>query len=199
MKAFKRFLKSFSLATILNIPWNIQLDKVDVWFQDEARFGQQNTTTRVWATKGTRPRVVRQQQFESAYLFGAVCPATGATEAIISPLSNSDAMREHMSLIAKRTPRGRHAVVLMDGAGWHQKHIADEFDNVTIIKLPPYSPELNPIEQVWQWLRQNELANRCFAGYEDIVEQCSRAWNSFISDVDRVKNLCYRDWIKLID
>jgi hypothetical protein len=88
-----------------------------VWFQDEARFGQQNTTTRVWATKGTRPSVVRQQQFEYAYLFGAVCPATGATEAIISPLSNSEAMKEHMSLISKRTPKGRHAVVIMDGAG----------------------------------------------------------------------------------
>ena len=57
------------------------LDRIDVWFQDEARFGQQNTTTRIWATKGTRPRAVRQQQFESAYLYGAVCPATGTTEA----------------------------------------------------------------------------------------------------------------------
>lgn len=199
MKAFKRFLKSFPLETILNIPWHIQLDKVDVWFQDEARFGQQNTTTRVWATKGTRPRVVRQQQFEYAYLFGAVCPATGATEAIISPLSNSDAMREHMSLISKRTPRGRHAVVVMDGAGWHQQHIVEEFDNVTIIKLPPYSPELNPVEQVWQWLRQNELANRCFKGYDDIVEQCTRAWNSFIDDIERVKTLCARDWVKLVN
>ena len=199
MKAYKRFLKSFTLETILNIPWRVRIEQVDVWFQDEARFGQQNTTTRVWATKGTRPRVVRQQQFEYAYLFDAVCPATGATEAIISPLSNSEAMKEHMSLISRRTSKGRHAVVIMDGAGWHQQHVVDEFDNVTIIKLPPYSPELNPIEQVWQWLRQNELANRCFKGYDDIVEQCSRAWNSFIDDVDRVKNLCARDWIQLVD
>ena len=108
-------------------------------------------------------------------------------------------MREHMSLISKRTSEGRHAVVVMDGAGWHQKQTVDEFDNVTIIKLPPYSPELNPIEQVWQWLRQNELANRCFQGYEDIVEQCSRAWNNFIGDIERVKSLCTRDWTKLVD
>ena len=104
-----------------------------------------------------------------------------------------------MSLISKRTPKGRHAVVVMDGAGWHQEHTVDAFDNVTIIKLPPYSPELNPIEQVWQWLRQNELANRCFQGYDDIVEQCARAWNSFIEDIERVKSLCTRDWIKLVD
>ena len=75
--------------------------------------------------------------------------------------------------------------------------MADEFENITIIKLPPYSPELNPIEQVWQWIRQNELANRCFRGYDDIVDSCCSAWNSFIKDIDRVKKLCSRDWIKV--
>ena len=70
---------------------------------------------------------------------------------------------------------------------------------MTILKLPPYSPELNPIEQVWQWLRQNELANLCFKGNDDIVEQCARAWNSFIDYIERVKSLCVIDWIKLID
>jgi transposase len=66
---------------------------------------------------------------------------------------------------------------------WEKR--SDEVANLSIIKLPIYSPELNPIEQVWQWLRQNELSNRCFEGYEDIVEQCCRAWNSFISDSKR--------------
>jgi transposase len=199
MKALKRFLKSFQLETILNIPLHVPLDKVDVWFQDEARFGQQNTTTRVWATKGSRPRVVRQQQFEYAYLFGAVCPSTGETEAIVAPFSNSEAMVEHMTLISKKTVAGRHAVVIMDGAGWHQKHTTAGLDNVSIIKLPPYSPELNPIEQVWQWMRQNELANRCFNGYDDIVDQCCRAWNNFRSDKLRVKKLCSRDWTNLVN
>ena len=68
------------------IPNDLSLDRVNVWFQDEARFGQQNTTTRVWAEKGTRPRVVKQQQFEYGYLFGAVCPKTGATEALVAPI-----------------------------------------------------------------------------------------------------------------
>ena len=199
MREYNPFLKTFQLETILNIPGHVALDKVDVWFQDEARFGQQNTTTRVWAPKGSRPRVVRQQQFECAYLFGAVCPATGATEAIIAPYSNSEIMTEHMSLISQRTAPERHALVIMDGAGWHQQHTVEKFENVSILKLPPYSPELNPIEQVWQWMRQNELANRCFKGYNDIVEQCSRAWNSFRNDKDRVMKLCSRDWIKLVN
>jgi len=61
-------------------------------------------------------------------------------------------MKEHLKLISKRTPSG-HAVIIADGAAWHQEYLADQFENITIIKLPPYSPELNPIEQVWQWLR----------------------------------------------
>ena len=182
---------------ILTIPWNVSLKNVDVWFQDEARFGQQNTTTRLWAKKGTRPRAVKQQQFEYAYLFGAVCPATGDTEALIAPIMNMYVMEKHLSLISQKVPKGRHAVIVVDGAAWHQAHLTEKFDNLSIIKLPPYSPELNPIEQVWQWLRQNELANRCFRGYEDIVNECSRAWNVFISDASRVIDLCSRDWIKV--
>ena len=89
------------METILNIPFNISLDKVDVWFQDEARFGQQNTTTRLWAKTGSRPRAVRQQQFEYAYMFGAVCPSTGATEALISPVMNKDVMKKHLEQIPK--------------------------------------------------------------------------------------------------
>ena len=65
------------------------------------------------------------------------------------------------------------------------------------MKLPPYSPELNPVEQIWSWLRQHALANRTFKGYEDIVEACSDAWVSFIADVEQVKSLCHRDWIKM--
>jgi transposase len=143
--------------------------------------------------------VVKQQQFDYGYLFGAVCPSNGKTEAFISPFVNKDVMRQHMKQISDTTEPGRHAVVIIDGAGWHTPDIADELANVTLIKLPPYSPELNPIEQVWQWLRQHCLSNRVFEGYDDIVEQVSAAWNMFISNVERVKSMCTRDWIKLVN
>lgn len=174
------------------------MDQVDVWFQDEARFGQQNQTTRLWAPKGSRPRAIQQQQFDYGYLFGAVCPSTGKTEALISPLVNKEVMTEHMKQISEATDSGRHAVVIMDGAGWHTVDTVRPFDNVTLIKLPPYSPELNPIEQVWQWLRQRCLSNRVFKGYDEIVEQVSNAWNTFISDEERVRRLCSRDWARLV-
>ena len=156
-------------SNIEMIPKDHDRSSIDIWFQDEARFGQQNTTTRLWAEKGSRPRAVKQQQFQYFYLFGAICPATGATEAIVAPYVNKDAMRQHLKQISQATIKGRHAVVIMDGAGWHTDDTALAFDNVTRVKLPAYSPELNPVEQIWQWLRQNELANKCFDGYEDII------------------------------
>lgn len=172
----------------------MRLENVDVWFQDEARIGQQNTTTRLWAKTGSRPRAVKQQQFEYAHLFGAVCPATGATEALIVPFLSKEMMKKHLAQLSAATAKGRFAVVIMDGAGWHTDDIADDFDNLAILKLPPYSPELNPIEQVWSWLRQHHLAHRCFENYEAIVDACSEAWNSFISDTARVIKMCSRDW-----
>ncbi|WP_333473932.1 IS630 family transposase [Shewanella nanhaiensis] len=152
---------------------------------------------RVYGEKGSRPRVVRQQQFEYAYVFGTVCPANGNTEALITPWVDKGIMHQHLKLISQATLPDHHAVVIMDGAGWHSKDLDDEFDNLTMLKLPPYSPELNPIEQVWDWMRQHHLVNRCFSNYEDIVEQCSQAWNSFISDISTVKTLCNRSWINL--
>ncbi|WP_048605363.1 transposase, partial [Vibrio coralliirubri] len=83
--------------------------------------------------KGTRPRAVQQQQFEYAYLFGAVCINTGEAEAIVSPLSNMEAMTKHLELISTATPRGKHSVVIMDQASWHQTHLANHFKNITII------------------------------------------------------------------
>ncbi|MFS1458169.1 IS630 family transposase [Vibrio splendidus] len=190
--------KKFPIETILKIPGHIHLKEVLVWFQDEARFGQRNTTTKIWAEKGTRPRAVQQQQFEYAYLFGAVCINTGEAKAIVSPLSNMEAMTKHLELISTATPRGKHSVVIMDQASWHQTHLANHFKNITIIHIPPYSPELNPIEQVWQWLRQYKLANRCFENYNDIVNSVCNAWNSFCEDKRRVQSLCFRDWTRLV-
>jgi transposase len=195
----RKLLKNFQLETILHTPGHLPPERVDVWFQDEARFGQQNQTTRLWAPKGTRPRAIKQQQFEYGYLFGAVCPSTGQTEALIAPYVNKEVMTAHLELISKATPAGRYAVIVVDGASWHTIDTAQPFNNVTLLKLPPYSPELNPMEQVWQWLRQRCLSNRVFNGYEEIVEQVSIAWNTFISDLKRVKNMCWREWIRLVN
>ena len=187
------------METILKIPGHIRLEDVDIWFQDEARFGQQNTTTHLWARKGTRPRAVKQQQFEYAYLFGSVCPSRGIGEALVVPWTNKNIMSLHLQQISQATEKGRHAVVVMDGAGWHRDDAADGFSNISIIKLPPYSPELNPIEQVWSWMRQHCLANQAFGNYNDIVDNVCAAWNEFLEISQRVTKMCSRDWIQLIN
>ena len=107
-------------------------------------------------------------------------------------------MQNHLQLISDATPKGRYSIVIMDRASWHSNKIVSEFDNLSIMHLPPYSPELNPIEQVWSWLRQNDLANFVFKDYDDIVEQVICAWNNFRHQVEQVKKLSQREWTNLI-
>lgn len=190
-----KLLKKFPIEKILKIPGYLPEDRVDIWLQDEARFGQQNTTTKLWAEKGTRPAAIQQQQFQYAYLFGAVCVTNGNSEAMVMPYANKEIMKKHLEQISNATAPDRYALVIVDGASWHSNDLETEFKNLSILKLPPYSPELNPIEQVWSWLRQHHLANRCFAGYEAIVDAICDAWNDFISEPSRVMNMCTRDWM----
>jgi hypothetical protein len=105
--------------------------------------------------------MVRDNRHDSVYLFGAICPARGVGAAIIMPAANTDAMNEHLAEISAQVAPGAHAVLVFDGAGWHQKggrlHVPD---NITLLTLPPYAPELNPMENVWEYLRANKLYNR---------------------------------------
>ena len=177
------------------MPEHIKPEQVDIWFQDESRIGQQGSLTRVWHEKGKRPRLIRQQQFEYAYIFGAVCLTTGATAALVMPGVNKEAMLLHLQQISKETPEGRHAMVVMDGAGWHQDF--HELKNVSILKLPPYSQELNPIERVWRQLKQTSLSNRCYKGYEQIVEAGCIAWNALVAEKDKLCSLVACEWALL--
>lgn len=150
--------------------------------------------TRTWAPKGTRPRITRQQQFEYAYIFGAFCPSRDEAVGLVLPYANTHAMCAHLKEISATIPKGRHAVLVLDQAAWHTTSKVNIFNNITLISLPPASPELNPSEQVWQQLRDNWLANRCYDDYEAIVESCCDAWNNFVDLPNRIRNLCSRGW-----
>lgn len=179
------------------MPDGTAVEDIDIWFQDEARVGQRGTMTRTWARKGTRPRLRRQQQFEYAYLFGAVCPKESKAVGLVLPVVNAEAMLAHLSEISKHVLPGRHAVLLLDQAAWHTTQKVKQFDNLTLLSLPVASPELNPVEQVWQQLRDNWLANRCFESYDAIVDACCSAWNWFVDLPHRVHQLCSRSWANL--
>jgi hypothetical protein len=96
------------------LPEGVQLDQVDIWFQDEMRIGQRGTQTRLWARKGTRPRVVRQQQSASAYVFGAVCPQCDTAVGLVLPYANTQTMALHLEAISQAVPPGRHAVLALN-------------------------------------------------------------------------------------
>lgn len=177
------------------VPQTAKDKPVEIWWQDEARVGQQGTLTRVWAQRGSRPRAPRDQRYTWAYLFGAICPARGVGAAWVLPYANSQAMNLHLQEISSQVAPGAHAVVVMDGAGWHQTGAKLRIpENISLLRLPPYSPELNPQENVWQFLRQNHLANTVYDTYEDIVDACCNAWNALTQDPNQIRSIGTRDY-----
>ena len=158
------------------------------------RLGQKNKITRRWARRGTRPRAVADLRTKSAYLFGAICPARGAGAAIVMPHADSRAMQHHLDEIARLVRPKAHALIVLDQAAWHTTEKLPLPGNLSLLPLPPKSPELNPVENVWQFLRQNTLSNRIFDGYEAIVTAACDAWNSLIADPERIISIGTRSW-----
>ena len=138
----------------------------------------------------------RDQRHTNAYIFGAVCPARDKGVALVLPDSDTHAMNLHLAAVSKHVTSGAHAVIIVDGAGWH---IADELIvpyNISLLFLPPYSPELNAQENIWEYLRQNFLAGRVFETYDDIVDACCNAWNALTAEAGRITSIASRTWLQ---
>ena len=167
---------------------------IEIWFQDEARLGQKNGRTRIWAKTGTRPRLPADQRYQNAYLFGAICPRLGKGAALMLPEANIPAMQMHLDEISRNVGPRAHAVVLMDRAGWHKTNKLKVPRNLTIILLPSRSPELNPVDNIWQYLRQNWLSNTVFEDYQAILDAGCEAWNKLIAQPETIMSIGLRDW-----
>lgn len=159
-----------------------------VYFMDEARFGQQGTTTRVWAPRGSRPTAVKQTRYEWVYLYAAVEPATGHSVALQAPHVDTSTMSVFLRMVSQDLGAGDHAVLIMDQAGWHKARALVVPDNITILYLPPYSPELNPVENLWGYLRSHYLSNRVFDGYDHLLTAGAEAWQSLTPE--RLQSVC---------
>ena len=188
------FKKNFGRTLAAHLAGIAKSKKVEIWFQDEARIGQKNGLVRQWARRGTRPRQPADQRYESAYLFGAICPARGVGAALALPFADTEAMQMHIDEIALHVAKGAHAVLLLDRAGWHTTGNLVWPRNITPILLPSRSPELNPVEQVWQYLRANWLSNRVFETYDDIVDAACEAWRNLIALPQTISSIGARDW-----
>src|SRR5271154_6959206 len=152
--------------------------RVEVWFQDEARIGQKNSLTRVWGQTGSRPAAPKDLGFASAYVFGAVCPLEGKAAALIMPICNTVAMNHHLCEISSQVAANAHAVVILDGAGWHRSQGLVVPSNITLLALPPYSPELNPAERIWHYLRSHWLANSVFSRWPGTGLPTTTGWSA---------------------
>lgn len=158
------------------------------------RVGQKNGLVRQWAPKGTRPRQPSDQRYQSAYLFGAICPQRGVGAGLVMPSANTEAMQAHIEEISLLVKEGAHAIVIMDKAAWHTTQKLTIPDNLSFLFLPPRSPELNPEENIWQYLRQNFLSNRVFETYEEIVSACCDAWNRLMATPEKIRSIGFRAW-----
>ena len=170
------------------------LETIELWFQDEARLGQKNGRVRQWARKGSRPRQPADQRYQNAYLFGAICPAKGKGAALMLPEANAQAMQAHLDEISRRVAANAHAALIMDRAGWHTTAKLKVPSNISVILLPSRAPELNPMENVWQFMRQTWLSNRVFESYEEIIDIGCWAWNQLVAQPQLIRSIGLRRW-----
>lgn len=121
-------------------------------------------------------------------------PEEGQGSCLVLPYCDTEAMQEHLAEISNAVDPGAHAVLILDQAGWHVTPKLKIPDNITLMLLPLRSPELNPVENVWQFMRDNWLSNRIFTDYDDIVDHCCRAWNRLVDQPWKIMSIGLRDW-----
>ena len=167
---------------------------IEIWFQDECRVGQKNKLTRHWSKQGSPPRIPNDQRTKSAHIFGAICPEQGKGAGLVLPRCDTHAMNRHLREISAHVAPGAHAVLVLDQAGWHTAKDLAVPENITLLPLPPRSPELNPVENVWQFLRETWLSNRIFRSYTDILDHCDAAWNRLIEQPWLIMSIGLRQW-----
>ena len=164
------------------------------WFQDEMRFGQKGRVCHRWYTRGQRPSGLCDRRYTWAHLFAAVCPATGQDFALVLPEVSTRAMQAFLDRFAAQLAPDEHAVLALDQAGWHKARALRAPDNVTLVSLPPYAPELNPVERVWLYLRERHLSHRLLDTYRAIVDALCHAWKQLTPE--RLKSLTDYPYIR---
>ena len=170
--------------------------KVELWFQDEARFGQQGTLTRQWARKGSRPTAWRQTQYEYLYVFGAACPQTGQTVGLLAPYLNTDTVNAFFRQFEKEVDSNVHVFMIWDQAGFHTSSLVKAPKNLTIVPLPPYSPQLNPVEKLWQYLRKHYWSNRVYENYDALRSAAIEAWQETCLNNEKIKSICRAKYVE---
>ena len=164
-------------------------ERLQLWCEDEARIGQKGRTCHRWYERGTRPPGLADKRFASLYLFAACRPGTDQAFALALPEATTASMGVFLAAFARELEPGAHAVLILDRAGWHGSPRLEVPANVTLVPLPAYSPELNPVERVWLYLRERFLSHRVLDGYGAVLDAACRAWNALAAEPGRLASL----------
>jgi hypothetical protein len=167
---------------------------IRLMFQDEARFGRISDTRRCWCPKPIRPLCQAMVTQEYTYAYAAVSVADGTLDTLILPHVNGDCMQVFLDEVASRHP-GDRIVMVLDGAGWHQSESLILASNPRLLKLPPYSPELNPVEHLWDEPREKSFHNLVFDSLDALENHLEIALHDMELDRERVHSIVAWPWI----
>jgi len=171
-----------------------KINKIRVMFQDEGRFGRINDPRRCWAPPGIRPSIGKQIIREFTYVYAAVSPTDGVLDSLVIPEVSAEAMSIFLQEVSLRH-LDESIIIFLDGAGWHKAKDLKIPDNIKLSKLPPYSPELNPTEHIWEEIREKWFENKVFLSIDAVVDTLEQALHTLENDNERVQNLSGFDWI----
>ncbi len=161
-------------------------------FQDEAGFGRINKPIYCWCRKGFRPSVPCHHIREYRYAYGAVEPMTGESFFLIMPYCNTECMNMFLKELSQTYPNDK-IILICDGAAWHKSCVLIIPENIELIFIPPYTPEMNPIEQIWKEIRRIGFKNVSFQTLQKVVDRLSDTICSLSKDT--IKSITGRDWI----
>jgi transposase len=170
---------------------------VRLLFEDEGRFGRINDTRRCWMPLPERPVVGQQVVREYVYSFVAVSPWDGQLAALTLPYADAASMGIFLAHTAQEFA-GQYCVMFVDGAGWHVAKELPIPPTVRLLTLPPYSPELNPAEHIWEDLRENDFRNDVIETLDGVVDRLGQGIRRLAANPAYVQNLTCFDWIKTI-
>jgi DDE superfamily endonuclease len=170
--------------------------QIALWFQDEARVGQKGRTCHAWWLRGQRPPGLADKRFSFAYIFAAVQPVTGQSACLVLPEVSTAAMQVFLDSFSATLAPEVHAALVVDGAGWHTSLALHVPDNVTLVPLPPYAPELNPVERVWLYLRERFLSHRLHPDYNAVLDAACDACRRLTPE--RLRSLTDYPWLKRV-
>ena len=163
-------------------------------FQDEARLGRINDPRRCWAPEGVRPEVGLQIVREYTYAFGAVSPHDGTLDSLVLPVVTAEAMSIFLAEVARRHPE-EFILMFLDGAGWHRANDLAVPENMRLEALPPYRPQLNPVEHSWDEIREKWFANEVFNSLDAVEDRLGEALVALENDKELVASTTGFDWI----